>query len=120
MKTPNALVIGCALVLASVAGCHKAESPKEVQHDVAQARQDAAADVADKQQDVANDVNKSADKVAADQRDVALAAAEGDHKVAIEKCEALGGDKQKACKDQADAALDTAKANIKAQAANAR
>jgi hypothetical protein len=120
MKSKIALILSSTFILGTLVACHKAESPKEVQQDVAQARQDAAADVADKQQDVANDVNKSAENIAEDQRDVALAAAEGDHKVAIEKCEALGGDKQKACKDQADAALETAKANVKAQAANLR
>jgi len=36
---------------------------------------------------------------------VASAKADGDHNVAIEKCNALAGDAQKACKDQVDAKL---------------
>ena len=36
--------------------------------------------------------------------------AEGDHKIAIEKCEALANEQQKACKDEADATYEAAKA----------
>src|ERR1700722_14617148 len=46
-----------------------------------------------------------------------MAQADGDHKVAIQKCEAASGDAQKACKDQADAKYDLAKANAKAMLA---
>jgi hypothetical protein len=41
-------------------------------------------------------------------------AADGDHKVAIQKCETLQGHDQSACKDQADADYDAAKAKAKA------
>ncbi|HEX4376851.1 MAG TPA: hypothetical protein VHZ99_06860, partial [Steroidobacteraceae bacterium] len=46
--------------------------------------------------------------------DTATTEAQGRHDVAIKKCEILAGDQQKACKDQADAALEQAKANAKA------
>ena len=62
----------------------------------------------------------SAATVAEANQEVTVAAAEGNHKVAIEKCEALSGDAQKACKDQADAAYKTDKANAEARAAQAR
>lgn len=39
---------------------------------------------------------------------------DGDHKIAIAKCEGLSGEVQKACVDQADAALNLAKANAEA------
>ncbi len=42
--------------------------------------------------------------------DTAMAKAEGDHKVAIERCEAMAGDQQKACKEEADAQYEAAKA----------
>jgi hypothetical protein len=44
------------------------------------------------------------------QEETALAKAEGDHKVAIERCEALPAEQQEACKDEADAAYEAAKA----------
>ncbi len=43
--------------------------------------------------------------------DTAIAAAEGDRKVAKQACEALQGDSQAACKKSADASYDAAKAN---------
>jgi hypothetical protein len=49
---------------------------------------------------------------------VAVTEAEGRHKIASEKCDALAGDAQKACKDQADAALALTKANAKAARAS--
>jgi hypothetical protein len=46
-----------------------------------------------------------------------MAQADGDHKVALQKCDAFSGDSQKACKDQADAKYDLSKANAKAMLA---
>jgi hypothetical protein len=43
-----------------------------------------------------------------------IAQAEADHKVAVEKCEALTGPAQRQCKDTADRALDQAKESAKA------
>jgi hypothetical protein len=43
-----------------------------------------------------------------------LARAEGNHKVALEKCNAVSGDAQSKCKDMAGADYDAAKANAKA------
>jgi hypothetical protein len=116
MKSKLAMVAATGLLLGVMGGCKKAESPSEVQHDVAEARQDAAAKVADVSKDVSEDVADSAAKVAEGGREITVAVAEGDHKVAIEKCEALAGDAQKVCKDQADAAFQTAQANAEARA----
>jgi len=90
-----------------LAACNKAESPAEVQHNVDQAVQsaDRKTDAAEARADV---------KITDAAVDAALTAAEGDHKVALAKCEALAGDAQKACKSQADADLEMAKANAKA------
>jgi hypothetical protein len=49
-----------------------------------------------------------------DSYDVAVARADGDHKIAVQKCDTLEGHDQKVCKDQADADYDAAKANAKA------
>ena len=46
---------------------------------------------------------------AAAEYDVAVAQADGQRKVAKEKCETLGSDAQKACKDQAEASTNRPK-----------
>jgi len=116
--------------------CNKSETPAEVARDVEKAKAEGQRDVADARADV-QQANAEADKQVADaiadhdDKDVAkeahdanatfdkgnskimLAQAEADHKVAVEKCEALASAEQKNCKDNADRALDQAK-----QAAN--
>jgi len=104
----NSITLAALGCLALLGGCTSAESPSEVQKNVASAQQDAAKDVAGE--------NKDARKTASDSAyHVALARAEGDSKVAREKCGALSGDAQKACKDQADAALKLDQANAEAE-----
>lgn len=116
------------LTVTVMAGCDNAKSPDAVSKDVAAAQEKRASEVADAKQDAAKDENKAAAKVddktndlnnasAKGAYDVAMAQADGDHKVAIQKCDALSGDAQKACKDQADAKYDLAKANAKAMLA---
>jgi len=43
-----------------------------------------------------------------------MAKADGNHKIALEKCNVLSGDAQSKCKDVADADYTAAKANAKA------
>jgi hypothetical protein len=113
------------LALASLSACNNAKSPDAVGNDVAAAQAKRAKEVADAKQDAAKDANKAEAKVedkasdlnnvnAKNAYDVAMAQADGDHKVATQKCDAISGDPQKACKDQADAKYDLAKANAKA------
>src|SRR5665213_4325605 len=113
------------LAVAAASGCDHAKSPDAVANDVAAAQAKRASEVADAKQDAAKDENRSEAKVddknadlnnanAKGSYDVAMAQADGDHKVALQKCDALSGDSQKACKDQADAKYDLAKANAKA------
>lgn len=121
-----ALLIGASL---SLAACNKAESPDKVQADVAKATSDAAAndakaDDARKQaeaqasQDMAkakaDDQTKAVDKQIAAVADAAVTEAEGQTKVALAKCEALNGDAQKQCKDDANAHLQAVKDRAKA------
>jgi hypothetical protein len=130
----------CAVAAAAflmTACTKKAETQAEVQHDVAKAAAEGQRDVADARAD-AQEANADADKQVADaiadhdDKDVAqqahdanetadkgkskimLAQAEADHKVAVEKCEALTGPPQQECKDNADRALDQAKETAKA------
>jgi hypothetical protein len=130
----------CAVAAAAflLTACNKkAETPAEVQHDVAKAAAEGQRDVADARADV-KEANADADKQVADaiaahdEEDVAseahdanatadkgkekiiIAQAEADHRVAVQKCEALTGPAQKECKDNADQALDQAKETAKA------
>ena len=74
----------------------EAEAPKE--------RADALAKVADKNVDVL--------------ADSAVTEAEGETKIALAKCQALEGDAQKTCKDEANAHLAAVKEKAKAAKAN--
>jgi hypothetical protein len=114
--------------VAMVSGCNNAKSPDAVANDVAAAQAKRATDVADAKQDAAKDTGKAEAKIddktndlnntnAKGAYDIAMAQADGDHSVAAQKCDALSGDAQKACKDQADAKYDLAKANAKAMLA---
>ncbi len=123
MRTLPIFAIALTVILA--AGCNKAKSPESVAKDVSAAEQKASADVADSKADASKDVAKDADKVgdkmtdlnntaAKGAYDVALAKADGDRKIALAKCDALNGDDQKNCKNQADAEYEAAKADAKA------
>ena len=122
------LTVAAILAAAALGGCNNAKSPDAVAKDVAEAQAKRASEVANARQDAAKDENKAEAKV--DDRtadlnntnakggyDVAMAQADGDHKVAMQRCDELAGDAQKACKDQVDAKYDLAKANAKAMLA---
>ena len=115
--------------LVGISACNKAESPDKVQTDVAKATSDAAennakADEKIKQteaqaaQDLAKEKTdasaKAADKSVAAVTDAAVTETEGATKIALAKCEALEGDAQKQCKDNANAHLQTVKDRAKA------
>ena len=124
MKLP----LSCALLASALLGlsaCNKAESPDKVQADVAKAQSDAAeanakADEKQKQveteaaKDRADAQIKAADKSVGAVADSAVTQVEGETKVALAKCEALEGDAQKACKDQANAHMDAVREKAKA------
>jgi hypothetical protein len=110
---------------AILAGCNDPKSPDKVASDVAAAQQKAAENIADVRKDAAKDDVSATEKVedknknlnnveAKGAYDVAMARAEGNHKVALEKCNAVSGDAQSKCKDMAAADYDAAKANAKA------
>ena len=122
------LVMVAVLAGASLSGCNNAKSPDTVAKDVADAQAKRASEVANARQDAAKDETKAEAKVddktsdlnnanAKGAYDVAMAQADGDHKVALQRCDGWAGDAQKACKDQADAKYDLAKANAKSMLA---
>jgi hypothetical protein len=122
-----ALTSAMTIAVLIIAGCDSAKSPDTVAKDVAAAQQKAAAEVANSEKAAEKDLNKAADKVddtlvkfnnaaAKDAYNLAVAKADGDRKVALANCLALGGDAQKTCKDQAEADYGAAKANARAAA----
>lgn len=84
MKHGTRTLLTAAAVLALLSACQQAESPAEVRDDVAEAESQAA-------------------------KDAALSQAEGDYRVALERCEALAGDEQTACKQEAQSMLEAAR-----------
>ena len=84
----------------ALAGCNKAESPAEVQHDVTDARADAQRDVADAQADAREDMadaqkdvadaqaDHDADDVADQAQQASETGAKSDYKVAVAQAEA--------------------------------
>jgi hypothetical protein len=112
-------VIGI-LTTALVCGCNSAKSPAAVATDVAAARQQASTEVTDAREDAAKNVDSAAANVGGSSKDlndasataaydVAVAQADGDHSIAIQRCSALTGEAQKSCKERADTDYDQAK-----------
>jgi membrane-bound lytic murein transglycosylase B len=108
------------LAAALTCGCNNAKSPAAVATDVAAARQQASTEVTEARAEAAKNIDSAATKAdgspknlnevgAKSEYDVAVARADGDHKVAIQQCLALTGQAQKSCKERADAAYDQAK-----------
>ena len=105
MRTSFSILGAATLVLA--AACNNAKSPDTAAKNVAEANQSATQEVANARRDEQKDMSKDA-------YDVAVAQADGDRKVALQKCEVLQGHDQQVCKDQADADYGAAKASAKA------
>ncbi len=125
MMRGSLLLTAAVVALLALGGCNKAESPDKVASDVAKAtasaeKKDERAEQRAEKTDasVTNDLSKNVDK--ANDKEVRAAAddavtqAEGENKIALAKCEALAGDAQKACKDQANTELDMVKQRAKA------
>jgi predicted lipid-binding transport protein (Tim44 family) len=124
-------ILICTLVASATLGlsaCNQAKSPQDVQADVAKAtseaadnsakadanRQQAEAQASDQlAKDQAAAAQKAADSSVAAVTDAAVADAEGQNKIALAKCEALEGDAQKQCKDDANARLAAVKDRAK-------
>jgi hypothetical protein len=105
----------------AVAACNTPDSSSTVQRDVAKADPDRTKDVADARRDGAEAVQRQQTDVNAAARDVtdaetkrdyevAIAKADGDYQVANQACEALSGNSQSACKDEAESTRKADKA----------
>jgi hypothetical protein len=115
-------VIVFAAVLAG--GCNRAKDSAQVAKDVDSAAQAAAernAKAEDKavekidaaRTDVRGEMRDAAHVAAVQEQNLATTDAEGARKIALAKCEALGGENQKICKDQANADYGVALAEAK-------
>lgn len=126
MKLDRQLIAGAttAALLVLISACNGGDSQATVAKDVATATQDAAENVAKVREDAARDISGAARDLTAEQKNVndvaargayavEIAKAEGDHKVATEKCGMLSSEALKACTSQADADYDAAKARAK-------
>jgi hypothetical protein len=118
-----------ATALLCLSACNKAESPEKVQEDVAKAQSNAVVEnaksdakvkqvEAEAAQDRADALAKVADKNVDAIADSAVTQAEGETKIALAKCQALEGDAQKACNDEANAHLDVVRARAEVAKTN--
>jgi uncharacterized lipoprotein YajG len=120
--TSGLITLIAALTL--IAGCHNGKTPQPTAQNIADVEQEAARELAQARVEASKDI-KSAAKVAGSNSreldrakvtasyDIAMAKADGNHKIAIEKCLTLPVSTTQACKEQADADYDTAKAAAK-------
>jgi hypothetical protein len=114
-----------AVLVTVLCGCHRNQAKIATQADVAAAQDEARKEVAqahvEARKDVKNAVKETggeATNVAAARVigafDIAMAQADGDHKIAIMKCMTLDVASQQPCKQQADAQFQAATAQAKA------
>jgi hypothetical protein len=108
-----------------LSGCHQSKTPVVTDADVAAAQAQASKEVQDARVEARKDLKNASKQAGPDSKnaqvarvtgsfDVAMASADGDHKVALEKCLVLAPADQQACRDQADAQYQAAAASAKA------
>jgi hypothetical protein len=119
------MVAGAIVAMLTLVGCQQASSPATVEKEVSSAQQSAAKDTQRAMQDQAKtDAAANSDIASAEAKadakkadsayDTAVTEAQGRRDIALKKCDALVGNQQKACKDQAEALFDQSKADAKA------
>jgi hypothetical protein len=131
MTTNNTRILVTVALLATCVlnGCNQAKSPEQVAKDTASAENTATENAAKAEQSAGDKVSsaqgvvrdeKSAEAhtAAVEAEKVADAKAQGEHKIALAQCESLSGEPQKACKNQADTALQVAQDQAKQAEAN--
>lgn len=121
----STISLNSVATLMLLAGCQQPKAPHASVEDIDAAKQAAQHEVAEARAEASKDVKSAAktmgpgskgvvDAKVTGSYDVAMAQADGEHKISTEKCLTLQTDVQPACKDQADAAYETAKATAKA------
>ncbi len=99
----------------ALCGCSSSESPQANARDVAAARDYAAAEEADADRRAARRIGAAVEQVQRSKYDVEMAQADGNHQIAVQKCEVLAGAQRKACVAQADADYEMLKSIAKTQ-----
>jgi len=105
--------VALLVVLVICGGCQKKPSPAATPADVAAAQQEAQHEVDQAQIEARKDVKSAAKIMGADSKevararitgafDIAMAHADGDHKVALEKCLTLPPEARQPCREQAE------------------
>jgi hypothetical protein len=129
-KKPGRVLMVGLIAACVLNACYQAKTPDQVAKDTA-AAENAATEHAGKVEQNADDRLHSAQAVVHDEQaaashtraleseKVAEAQAEGTHRVALAQCESLSGEAQKACRNQADTAYQTAAAQAQQDRANA-
>ena len=111
------LVSGSLMAACLLSACNHAKDSAQVAQDVSKAEQNAAERTAKAERSaeakVGSQIDDTAHTAAVQEQKVENADAEGAHKVALAKCEALSGASQKTCRDEADAAYQQAEAQAK-------
>jgi hypothetical protein len=112
------LLTAGAIALATTVACSGSETPAQTKTDVSAARQEMVKDVAEKvdasNASVAAARQDASEASAQASYDVAVAKLEGEHKIQLEKCDAMTGKLRADCKGEADAELELASAQAKA------
>jgi hypothetical protein len=117
------------IALGVLGGCHRKASPVATPADIAAAQRDAQREVEQAEIEAKKDIKSETKIMGADSKDVArarvtgafdvaMARADGDHKVANLKCMTLEPAAQPPCKDQADVDYQSAVAKAKANRAS--
>ena len=117
------------VMLGVLDGCHQKASPVATPADVAAAQQEAQHEVDQAKIEARKDIKSETKIMGADSKDVtrarvtgafdvAMAHADGDHKVAIQKCLTLEPAAQQSCKDNAEIDYQSAVAKAKANRAS--
>jgi hypothetical protein len=121
-KKPKRLITVRSMIMlaAAAAACDSADPIADVRRDVATAEAARSNNVAEARSDGAQTIQQERQDVSAERDDVrnaratrnyevVVAKAEGDYEIAAEACDALSGNAQVDCKDQAEAALKSDK-----------
>jgi Tfp pilus assembly major pilin PilA len=120
---------GVVVILGVLGGCHQKAPPAATAADVAAAQQEAQHEVEQAKLEAKKDIKSETKIMGADSTgvararvtgafDVAMAHADGDRKVAIQKCLMLEPSAQQPCKDNAEADYQSAVAKAKANRAS--
>jgi hypothetical protein len=116
-------LVGLLAILAS--GCHRSQDRIATQADVTAAQDEARKELDQARVEARKDVKNAVKETGGEEKnvaaarvtgtfDIAMAQAEGDHKIAITKCMMLDLASQQPCKQQADADFQTATSQAKA------